>query len=318
MLWNWQKADWPNFSYDRAKLESIETQFFYEAGFLFGAFKHFTEHEKSQLTIEIISNEALKTSEIEGEYLNRASLQSSIRQQFGLETDNHKIAPAEQGIAELMVDLYRSFAEPLTHEQLFTWHRMLLKGHQGIREIGHYRTHAEPMQVVSGFIHDPTIHFEAPPSTHMAQEMDRFIVWFNQTSPTGTNPLPALTKAGIAHLYFVSIHPFEDGNGRIGRAIAEKALAQSIGQPTLISLAHLIEKYKKAYYSALAQANRSNEISAWLLYFAQTIVDAQAYTQLRIEFLIEKTKLYDKLRGETNLRQDKVLARLFSRRNRRV
>ena len=119
MAWNWQKVDWPNFSYDRAQLEEFEAQFLYGSGSLFGALKHLGEEERTQLTIEIISNEALKSSEIEGEYLDRESLQSSLRRHFGLQTDNRKIAPAEQGIAELMNDLYRTSRAPLTHATLF-------------------------------------------------------------------------------------------------------------------------------------------------------------------------------------------------------
>ncbi len=315
MTWNWQQPEWPNFSYDKRQLEDLEARFLYDSGLLFGVFKHLSEQTKSQLTIDLISNEALKTSEIEGEYLNRESLQSSIRHQLGLDPANPQIAPAEQGIAQLMVDLYQSFRQPLTHAQLFAWHGMLMQGRSQLKDLGRYRTHIAPMQVVSGSMHDPKIHFEAPPSTQMAQEMERFLAWFNQTSlaETGkeTSPLPALTRAGIAHLYFVSIHPFADGNGRIGRAIAEKVLAQSLGQPTLIALAHLIEQHKKAYYAALAQANQSNEITAWLGYFAQTILQAQAYTQMQIEFLIKKTKLYDSLHGQLNSRQAKVLARIL-------
>lgn len=311
MKWNWQQSDWPNFSYDKALLENMEERFLYDSGVLFGAFKHLSDSEKSQLTVELIGNEALKTSEIEGEYLNRESLQSSIRHQFGLEPDTPNISPAERGIAELMVSLYQSFNEPLTQVQLFSWHRMLMQGRWHLRDLGRYRTHAEPMRVVSGAMHDIRIHFEAPPSQQVTEEMDRFLLWFNQSSLGGENRLPPLIRAGIAHLYFVSIHPFEDGNGRIGRAIAEKALAQSLGQPTLIALAHVIEKHKKFYYDALSQANQSNEITAWLLYFGQTILDAQAHTKTRIEFLIEKARLFDKLRGQLNARQEKALVRMF-------
>jgi Fic family protein len=141
--------------------------------------------------------------------------------------------------------------------------------------------------------------------------MDAFIAWFNRTASTGATPLPALTRAGIAHLYFECIHPFEDGNGRIGRALAEKALAQGLGQPTLIALADTIERHNKAYYDALERANKGNEITDWLVYFAQVLLEAQERTQVRIEFLIEKAKLYDRLRGQLNPRQEKVLARMF-------
>ena len=311
MKWNWQQEDWPNFRYDKSKIEAFESQFLTREGILLGAFKHLDEEDKNILEIEIISNEALKTSEIEGEYLNRESVQSSIRQQFGLQADHRKISPSEQGISELMVDLYQSYSASLTHSKLFSWHSMLTKGRHDLRDIGHYRTHPEPMQVVSGYVHNPKIHFEAPPSSRMGEEMDQFIKWFNKTAPGGDLSLPPLSRAGIAHLYFVCIHPFEDGNGRIGRAIAEKALAQSLNAPTLIALSHTIEKHKKAYYDALEKANKSNAVTDWLVYFSKTILEAQHYTQDYIEFLIGKTKLYDKVRGKLNERQQKVLARMF-------
>ncbi len=311
MYWNWQQADWPNFTYNRSDLDALESQFLLDAGLLFGAFKHLNEEEKQQLTIELISNEALKTSEIEGEYLNRESLQSSIRRQFGLNTDHRKIPAAEQGIAEVMVDLYRNYQPLLSHTTLFEWHKMLTTGRRDLKDIGQYRTHSEPMQIVSGALYSPKVHFEAPPSSRMHQEMEQFIQWFNNTAPTGKTPLPALTRAGITHLYFVCIHPFEDGNGRIGRAIAEKALAQCFGQPTLIALADTIERNKKAYYNALEQGNKTNTITTWLEYFSETVLTAQNQTQANIEFLIKKTKFYDRLRGQFNARQSKVLERMF-------
>lgn len=311
MKWNWQQEDWPHFRYDRSQLEIFEAQFLKGEGLLLGAFQHLDEEDKNILAIDIISNEALKTSEIEGEYLNHESVQSSIRQQFGLQTNRHKISPSEQGIAELMVDVYRSYGEPLSHSKLFSWHVMLTKGRHDLSDIGGYRTHKEPMQVISGDVHDPTIHFEAPPSSKMDEEMGQYINWFNQTASGGGTPLPALGHAGIAHLYFVCIHPFEDGNGRIGRAIAEKALAQALGAPTLIALSYTIEKHKKSYYDALEKANKTNELTDWLMYFSKTILEAQHYTQKYIEFLIQKTKVYDRLRGKLNDRQQKVLARMF-------
>jgi Fic family protein len=311
MIWNWQRPDWPHFNYNESGLVGYDNRLLLSAGLLFGAFKYLDDKEKSQLTVELISNEALKTSEIEGEYLDRDSLQSSIRRQFGLISDNRKIPPAEYGIAQVMVDLYQSFQSPLSHANLFDWHAMLTNGRRDLKDIGRYRTHQEPMQIVSGPIHSPRIHFEAPPSAQVMPEMEEFITWFNVTDPTGKSPLPALIRAGIAHLYFESIHPFEDGNGRIGRAIAEKALAQCLGQPTLIAIAHMIERNKKDYYTALEQANKNNEITAWLIYFAETVLNAQSYTQVRIEFLINKAKLYDRLRGQINTRQEKVLSRMF-------
>jgi Fic family protein len=167
------------------------------------------------------------------------------------------------------------------------------------------------MQVVSGPIHDPVVHFEAPPSSRVKYEMDTFLTWFNSSAPDGDNPLPSLARAGTAHLYFISIHPFEDGNGRIGRAIVEKALAQCLGQPSLIALAFTIERKRKDYYSALKQANRDNEITNWLLYFAETVLEAEARTVGRIDFLIEKAKFHDRFHGTFNERQEKAVLRLF-------
>lgn len=311
MTWNWQLEDWPNFTYDRQTLAQNETQFIHEAGMVHGATKHLTEGEKSQLTIDLISNEAVTTSEIEGEILNRDSVQSSIRLNFGLDTDNKKIPLAEQGIAALMSDLYQHSGTALSDEQLFDWHAMLMRGRKNLITIGAYRTTQNPMHVVSGPIATPKVHFEAPPSHRIPMEMNQFLAWFNHTAPNGQQPLPALARAGIAHLYFESIHPFEDGNGRIGRALSEKALSQSVGRPTLIALSQTICRNRKAYYTALEDNNKDLDITDWLIYFSRTVLDAQQYTQRLIDFLIAKTRLHDRLRGTLNERQDKALARMF-------
>ncbi len=309
--WNWQQDDWPRFRLDKSALAEREAKFLLHGGLLLGALLHIRDDDKSALTVDLISNEALKTSEIEGEYLNRESVQSSIRRHFGLDTDARRIPPAEQGIADMMMDLYHSFAEPLTHKTMFRWHGMLTAGRRDLKNIGAYRTLNEPMQIISGPIGNPKIHFEAPPSAVMEKEMEDFVNWFNDTAPHGNTALPALTRAGIAHLYFVTIHPFEDGNGRIGRALSEKALSQALGQPTLIALSQTIQKNKNSYYEALHQSSRDNGITAWLVYFADTVLQAQETTQGMIDFLIQKTKLYDRVKRKLNERQEKALARIF-------
>jgi Fic family protein len=276
-----------------------------------GTVRHLGKEERDQLTVEAMSTEAVTTSEIEGEILDRASVQSSMRKQLGLATDERRVRPAERGIAEMMVDLYQSFAEPLTEEMLFRWHRMVMSGNRDLRDVGRYRTGAEPMQVVSGTIGQPRVHFEAPPSSRLPSEMERFIDWFARTAPGAEEPLPALTRAGVAHLHFESIHPFEDGNGRIGRAIAEKALAQSLGQPTLTALAATILARRRNYYEALEAANKENEITRWLMWFAGVAIEAQRRTIALVEFLIDKTMLRDRLRGQLNERQEKALLRMF-------
>jgi Fic family protein len=186
-----------------------------------------------------------------------------------------------------------------------------MKGRGDLRDIGRYRTDDEAMQVVSGAIHAPKVHFEAPSSSKVPKEMARFVRWFNRTAPTGVEPLPALTRAGIAHLYFESIHPFEDGNGRIGRAISEKALGQCLGQPTLTALAATILIRRRAYYEALEAANKDNEVTPWLAWFAGVAIEAQRRTEARVEFLIDKTRLLDRLRGQLNERQEKALLRML-------
>lgn len=309
--WNWLLKKWPHFSYDKEVLEKIELQFFQNSGSVLGAFKHIRGATKDDFLVEILSNEALKTSEIEGEILNRESVQSSIKRNLGLPTTIKKILPAELGISEMMVDLYFNYNKSLNHNQLFEWHKMITNGRRDLKAIGKYRTHEDPMQVVSGRLDKPTVHFEAPPSKIVQKEMSQFITWFNKVhEPENTSILP-LVKAGLSHFYFVSIHPFEDGNGRIARAIAEKSIALSTGQPTLISLSHAIEAQQKEYYLALENNNTTLDVTNWLLYFGETILEAQQNTIKRIDFIIDKTRFFDRFRNQLNERQLKVITRLF-------
>ena len=311
MSWNWEKSTWPAFTYDPTALEPLERQFLLTSGEFFGVFRHVGKDDQETLKIELISEEAVKTSEIEGEILDRVSVQSSLRQQFGLAPGRQPVAPAERGIAEMMAGLYKDFAAPLSHDTLFAWHRMLMSGGRRIDVVGGYRTHPEPMQIVSPRLDKPTVHFQAPPSAQMRPEMEAFVAWFNSTAPGGAKQLPAVTRAGLAHLYFVSIHPFEDGNGRIARALAEKSLAQNLGQPSLIALAYTIEQRRKAYYAALEHNNKDLEVTDWLVYFGETVVAAQHNTIERVDFYVAKAKLYEQVRGKLNDRQDKVIARMF-------
>lgn len=311
MNWNWQQKNWPEFTFEQDRFSKYENQFLHNAGKMHGSMIHINEVEKEMLKIELISDEAYKTSEIEGEILNRDSLQSSIRKHFGLKTDYRKIPPAEQGIAEMMVDLYQTSQTLLTNTQLFAWHNMLTNGRRDLTDIGAYRTHLDPMQVVSGALHNPTVHFEAPPSVQIKKEMNQFIHWFNQSERSRGMQLGALVRSGIAHLYFESIHPFEDGNGRIGRAISEKALSQSLKTPTLIAISHTIESDKKLYYASLQRNSLDMEINNWLEYFCNMVLKAQEYTQSIIDFLIEKGKFYHRFTDKLNDRQHKVVERIF-------
>ncbi|NRP21802.1 Adenosine monophosphate-protein transferase SoFic [Ensifer adhaerens] len=141
--------------------------------------------------------------------------------------------------------------------------------------------------------------------------MTAYVDWFNKSATHGETPLPALTRAGIGHIYFERIHPFEDGNGRLGRAIAEKSLAQNIGQPSLIALAFTIERARKDYYSQLEKNQRTLDITEWLIYFARTILEAQQNTLKRVAFYLAKAQFYDQFRGQFNERQAKAIAGMF-------
>lgn len=311
MPWNWTHNDWPNFRYDSAAIEHLERQFLLSSGEILGAVRHVTGDERDQLRIELLSEEAMRTSAIEGEVLDRSSVQSSLRRQFGLATDGAPAKPSEQGIAEMMADVYSGFAAPISQETLCRWHGMLLSHDRGLETIGAYRRHDDAMQIVSGRVDRPMVHFEAPPSAQVPGEMEVFVNWFNRTAPDGAAPLPALTRAALGHLWFESLHPFEDGNGRLGRALAEKSLAQSIGQPSLIALAYMIERDRKGYYDQLETHQKTLDITAWLLWFGETVLKAQQVTLERVAFFIAKAKFYDAYRDRLNERQAKVVERMF-------
>ena len=160
MKWNWQQTDWPKFRYDKSRLGPQEAWFMHSAGVALGVIKHLDAGAIEQLRVELLSNEAVQTSAIEGEILDRDSVQSSLRRQFGLQADDRRVTRAERGVAEMTVDLYRTFDQPLEHSTLLRWHRMLMKGRSDVHDIGCYRTHGEPMQVVSGRLDRITIYFE--------------------------------------------------------------------------------------------------------------------------------------------------------------
>lgn len=309
--WNWQLPDWPNFRWDPLRLAKAEEQFVHGAGVLVGAAKHLGADEQQALSIDVLSDEAMTTSAIEGEVLDRNSVQASILVELGLPGGRFGLPPAERGIGMMMVDLFRGFGEPLDSVTLGRWQALTVNGRADLRDIGRYRTHAEPMRIVSWTSRQPRVHFEAPPSSLIESEMSRYIGWFNDTAPDGRSPLPALTRAGVAHLYFESIHPFEDGNGRVGRAIAEKALAQTLERSALTALASAILARRRSYYEALAAASTTNEITPWLAWFAATALEAQQRTLARVEFVIDKAALLDRLRHNLNPRQEKVLVRVL-------
>jgi len=313
MNWNWQQSNWPEFIYDPLAMKEKEDQFLIESAKLLGASSVIPENEKKIFTIDLMSEEALKSCRIEGEFLDRDSVISSLLCELGLspQYSDHHANDKEKGIAALMVDNYQTFDQPLTHAMMFKWHQGAVGDKHYLRDIGRYRTSIEPMQIVSGYVGKEKVHFEAPPSKVVPDEMDAFVHWFNDTAPGRSNALPALTRAGVAHLYFVSIHPFEDGNGRISRALSEKALAQSLAQPALLALSHNIESTRKDYYAYLEKNQKDLSIDSWLCYFSRATVNATRYSQKLVRFTVEKTRLFDHVRGQVNQRQDRALVRMF-------
>lgn len=314
MKYNWQQEDWPHFTYKLDDLEDVLFEIAERVGRASGLIQALPQNLQDEALIDMMLSEAIKTSEIEGEYLSRNDVMSSIRNNLGLnkkwERVNDKRA---EGVAELMIEVRSTFDDPMSDQMLFNWHKMLMKGSRRII-IGSWREDEEPMQVVSGAIGKEKVHYEAPPSSQVPLEMKRFIIWFNNTHPKGRNPIkkPAIRSA-IAHLYFETIHPFDDGNGRIGRAISEKALSQAVERPILLSLSHTIESKKNDYYDALQEGQKSNDITSWIHYFAGTVLEAQKQAEQQIDFTLRKSKFFDRYKDVLNDRQLRILKRMLEK-----
>lgn len=312
MKYNWQQKDWPHFEYDTSEIQDVLFAVAEKTGHVSGILKGLPDSTQTEAILDLMVAEAIKTSEIEGEYLSRSDVMSSIRHNLGLDaTPAHVADYRARGAAALMVDVRKNYQEPLTEEMLFTWHKMLMSGRRHM-EIGAWRTHEEPMQIISGPVGRWKVHFEAPPSGQVPAEMTGFIDWFNETAPSAKNEIKnPVVRSAIAHLYFESIHPFEDGNGRLGRALSEKALSQGLGRPTLLSLSETIEANKKDYYEALKTAQRSNNITPWIEYFADTTLQAQTRAEKNINFVLKKTKFFDRFKDQLNERQLKIIRRML-------
>ena len=314
MPWVWQLAGWPEFRWRSGLLDEQERRFIEGTSITIGSLRHLPAGEQDELTIALLERDALGTSAIEGELLDRASVQSSLRKHLGLAAAPLPLArahPREHGITELMANLYRSPDTALTEQRLFNWHHMLCHGRRDLASVGRYRQHASPMQIVSGQIGDERVHYEAPPSARVPAEMAVFLDWLARTAPGQAGALPAITRAAVAHLWFECIHPFEDGNGRIGRANAELALAQATSTPRFTGISAVLHRQRKSYYEQLRRHSLRLNIDAWLQWFAQQALQAQAEADTLVRFLIHKTALLRRLTGQLNPRQEKVLLRLL-------
>lgn len=313
-IYNWQQSDWPHFRYDLSDLYESLLSISEKMGSISGQLNHIAKNLQTETIIDFLVEEAVKTSEIEGEYISRLDIRSSIKNKLGLNPELVRVHDKRaRGVAELMLNVRDTFEQPLTEDKLLDWHLILLSGSFNPNlKIACWRTDEEPMQVVSGHHGKWIVHYEAPPARDVPKEMERFIHWFNDTAPSQPQAIQfAPIRAAIAHLYFESIHPFEDGNGRIGRAIAEKALSQGFGYPVIVNLSTAIESEKKAYYSALHIASKSNELTPWLHYFVNMVLNAQRHVEAQINFILKKTWFFDTFKDVLNERQLKVIRRMM-------
>lgn len=312
MVYNWQNKEWPHFKFQLEELQFILLELAEEVGVTSGYVQGLTDDVKLDALLQIMLAEAIKTSAIEGEVMSREDVMSSIKNNLGVNTSPVKVADRRAtGIARLMTEVRDTYQEELSIKTLKKWHELLMSHEKNII-VGDWRKGEEPMQVISGASGREIVHFEAPPSSSVADEMEQFVNWFNTFSfHEQTKTVHAVLKSAIAHLYFETIHPFEDGNGRIGRAIAEKALSQSLGYPVMISLSKTIDDDKKAYYNALKEAQSSLEITNWIKYFIELVIDAQKDAKSLFQFILSKSRYFDRFKDSFNERQLKAIKRML-------
>ena len=310
MTYIWQLKEWPNFTWDSNAVDQNAYAYALEASSLVGEVKHLSEDQKSDAMIDLMVSEAVKTSQIEGENFDREDVRSSIRNQLGLNTTPETVRdPKANGVAALMISVRDHFAEPLTENQLYEWQDRIIVGRyeRGRLDVGKWRTSAEPMQIVSGAIGKEKVHYEAPPSLQVPAEMKRLIEWFN-----GSRNMKGAVRAGVAHLYFECIHPFSDGNGRVGRAISEIALSQELGHPALLSLSTTIQSRRQEYYDALSRASQGGlDITDWLVWFTGLVLDSQKQAKEQIAYVLSKARFWDAYADQLNERQTKILNRML-------
>lgn len=313
-MYNWQLSDWPHFKYNLEEIQVLFSEFAMETGEVTGIVQSLSEELQQETALQIMLAEAVKSSEIEGEYVSRQDVISSLKKNLGL-TDLPVTVKDKRasGLAQLMLSVRSAYNSELTIPMISEWHKMLMSENRYIAA-GSWRKGEEPMQIISGTIGKEEVHFEAPPSHNIPGEMERFISWYNQENFQEQGKIPkALLRSSIAHLYFETIHPFEDGNGRIGRAIAEHALSNSLNRPVLLSLSKSIEKDKKRYYQELKNAQRTLDITPWIHYFIKMGIDAQQDAKGIALLTVKKAKLFDRHGEKLNQRQVKVIRKILEK-----
>lgn len=307
---------WPDFQWDRIRLSEMLSAVRHQQGRLTGRMEALGFNLRAEAVLHTLTEDVLKSSEIEGELLDRSQVRSSIARRLGM--DIGALTPADrdvEGVVEMMLDAVEKYKNPLTNERLFAWHSALFPtGRSGMIKttVGSWRTdQSGPMQVVSGPVGRERVHFQAPPAQRIEQEMNTFLSWFN-----GEVPYDPVLKAGIAHLWFVTIHPFDDGNGRIARTIADMMLARS-EQSTqrFYSMSAQIRKERNAYYKILQETQNGNlDITGWLEWFLNCLGEAFNGAENILATVLKKARFWDMHSGDQfNARQRDIINRLLDK-----
>lgn len=304
---------WPDLTWDDSALAQPLAAVRHRQGRLIGRMEALGFPLREEAVLRTLTEDVLKSSEIEGEVLDRDQVRSSIARRLGMDVVG--LVPADrdvEGVVEMMLDATQNYAQQLTAERLFAWHAALFPtGRSGMSRItvGAWRTpEGDPMQVVSGPVGRERIHYEAPAADRLNTEMTAFLQWFDTATPD-----PVL-KAGVAHLWFVTNHPFDDGNGRIARAIADLALARAEGTPQrFYSMSAQIRAERKSYYDTLEATQKGGlDITAWLLWFIACLDRAFDGAETILASVMRKARFWDGLADQPlNERQRKVLNRLL-------
>ena len=313
-MYLWEKTEWPTFTWDEKRLIQLLTEVSREQGRLLGKMESLGFELRNEAHLQTLTEDVVKSSEIEGERLEREQVRSSIARKLGLNAGG--LVPSDRnvdGVVEMMLDATRNYAEPLTEDRLYAWHASLFPtGRSSMNKIlvGCWRDDRDgPMQVVSGSVGREKVHYEAPPAKHVPDDMDRFLRWLDNVE--GVDPL---VIAGLAHLWFVTIHPFDDGNGRIARAIADLALARSEKtDQRFYSMSAQIRKEHKTYYETLEWTQKGElDVTEWLEWFLVCLGRAIEGAQDVLGTTLDKARFWERFATEPlNERQIKVLNRLL-------
>lgn len=309
----WQEEKWPYFTWNNEPIARLLAVVHQELGKLSGIVSMFGFEQKTNTFLDAITQEIVNSAEIEGEVLNHDSVRSSVARQLGLPYAGlPRIDHYVEGVVQVMVDATQHAQQPLTDERLFGWHAALFPtGYSGAYKItvANWRQSPEAMQVVSGVMGHYQVHFEAPPSELVPEMMMPFLEWLN-----ASNAVDPLIKAAISHLWFVTIHPFEDGNGRLCRTITEMMLARADGMTQrYYSLSSAILNNRKTYYEQLEQTQKGSlDITGWIAWFLVTLHQAVATSIGKMDRVIQKTDFWNQHADtEVNERQRKIINRLW-------